>query len=67
MVEIRQLGLDGVLELIPKIHGDQRGFFSETWSRSALSEFFFSLSADLPSPKLWQGKEAESEKQQPFG
>ncbi|MBE7182775.1 MAG: dTDP-4-dehydrorhamnose 3,5-epimerase [Methylobacterium mesophilicum] len=32
-VEVRELGLDGVLEIKPKRHEDQRGFFSETWSQ----------------------------------
>lgn len=31
-MEIRSLGLDGVLELRPRRLGDARGFFSETWN-----------------------------------
>ena len=38
MLEARELGLDGVLEIRPKRFGDDRGFFSETWSRRAMSE-----------------------------
>ena len=38
MLEIRSLGLDGVYEVTPRRHGDQRGFFSETWRHSSLSE-----------------------------
>ena len=38
LVEIRPLGLDGVVELRPKKFGDDRGFFSEVWSQSALAE-----------------------------
>jgi dTDP-4-dehydrorhamnose 3,5-epimerase len=32
MVEVRPLGLDGVLEILPKKFGDERGFFSETYN-----------------------------------
>jgi dTDP-4-dehydrorhamnose 3,5-epimerase len=38
MLEVRELGLDGVVEIRPKKHGDARGFFSETWKRSAMAE-----------------------------
>jgi dTDP-4-dehydrorhamnose 3,5-epimerase len=38
MVSIRQLGLEGVLEIVPSKHGDSRGFFSETWNESVLSK-----------------------------
>lgn len=31
-IEIRSLGLDGVLEILPQRIGDERGFFSETWN-----------------------------------
>ena len=37
MVEVRRLGLDGVLEIVPKKFGDARGFFSETYNRDALA------------------------------
>ncbi len=37
MVEVRPLGLDGVLEILPKKFGDSRGFFSETYNREALA------------------------------
>jgi dTDP-4-dehydrorhamnose 3,5-epimerase len=32
MVEVRSLGLDGVLEIVPPKFGDDRGFFSETYN-----------------------------------
>lgn len=32
MSEIRQLALKGVVEIVPKRFGDERGFFSETYS-----------------------------------
>lgn len=32
MVEIRNLGLEGVLEIVPRKFGDDRGFFSETYN-----------------------------------
>ncbi|TPJ28384.1 dTDP-4-dehydrorhamnose 3,5-epimerase [Mesorhizobium sp. B2-7-2] len=38
MLEVRRLGLDGVLEIVPKRHGDARGFFSETWNAERFAE-----------------------------
>ncbi|MER8916553.1 dTDP-4-dehydrorhamnose 3,5-epimerase [Mesorhizobium sp. M0761] len=38
MLEVRQLGLDGVLEIVPKRHGDARGYFIETWNAEAFAE-----------------------------
>ena len=38
MLEIRPLGLDGVLEIVPKRHGDARGFFIETWNAESFAE-----------------------------
>jgi dTDP-4-dehydrorhamnose 3,5-epimerase len=32
-MQVNDLGLGGVLEIIPKKHGDARGFFSETYQR----------------------------------
>ncbi|MEM1365957.1 MAG: dTDP-4-dehydrorhamnose 3,5-epimerase [Pseudomonadota bacterium] len=37
-MEVRPLGLDGVYEILPKKHGDDRGFFSETYNQKALEE-----------------------------
>jgi dTDP-4-dehydrorhamnose 3,5-epimerase len=42
-MNIRQLELDGVLEMVPTKHGDERGFFSETWNRQALAEVCLDL------------------------
>jgi dTDP-4-dehydrorhamnose 3,5-epimerase len=36
MLDVRPLGLDGLYELRPARHGDDRGFFSEVWSRQAM-------------------------------
>jgi dTDP-4-dehydrorhamnose 3,5-epimerase len=36
MLEVRPLALDGVFEIRPKRFGDDRGFFSEIWSRERL-------------------------------
>ena len=36
MVEVRPLDLKGVLEIVPKRHGDERGFFSETYNQGSL-------------------------------
>ncbi len=38
-MKVRPLGLDGVLEIAPTQHEDERGFFSETYSRQSLSEY----------------------------
>lgn len=37
-MEIRPLGIDGVLEIVPKKFGDTRGFFSETYSAKRFAE-----------------------------
>lgn len=42
-LEIRELGLDGVLELRPARHEDSRGFFSETWNARLFREAGLSL------------------------
>lgn len=34
-MEVRPLALDGVLEIIPRRFGDDRGFFCETWNRKS--------------------------------
>lgn len=38
MIEIRPTGLDGVIEIVPKRHGDHRGWFSEVWNKAAWAE-----------------------------
>lgn len=42
-IEVRRLELDGLVELRPQRFGDERGFFSEVWSRSSLSDAGFDL------------------------
>lgn len=37
-MEIRSLGLDGVLEILPHKIGDDRGFFSETYNAKSFAE-----------------------------
>lgn len=37
MVEVRNLGLDGVFEIRPRKFADERGFFSETWNAVELA------------------------------
>ena len=37
MLGVRQLALDGVLEILPQKHGDARGFFCETWSKATFA------------------------------
>lgn len=38
MLDIRPLGLDGVLEIAPRKFGDERGFFSETYNARSFTE-----------------------------
>ncbi|MER9845655.1 dTDP-4-dehydrorhamnose 3,5-epimerase [Mesorhizobium australicum] len=38
MLEVRSLGIDGVLEIVPKRHGDARGFFMETYNAERFSQ-----------------------------
>ena len=38
MLEVRDLGLDGVREIVPKKHGDVRGFFSETYNSRTFAD-----------------------------
>jgi len=38
MLEVRPLGLEGVLEIRPLRLGDPRGFFSEVWSAERMAE-----------------------------
>lgn len=38
MVEVRETGLPGVLEILPRRIGDARGFFSEVWSEPRFRE-----------------------------
>lgn len=38
MLEVRPLGLDGVLEIVPRRHGDARGFFIETYNAQRFSD-----------------------------
>lgn len=38
MLEIRHLGLDGVIEILPQKIGDERGFFSETYNQQKLAK-----------------------------
>lgn len=37
-MQIRPLGLDGVIEISPRKFGDDRGFFSETYNAKSLAE-----------------------------
>ena len=44
MLEVRSLGIDGVLEIIPTRHGDARGFFVETYHAERFSQAGIGLS-----------------------
>ena len=37
-MRVNDLGLGGVLEIIPRKFGDARGFFSETWQRQRFAD-----------------------------
>ncbi|MBK1623179.1 dTDP-4-dehydrorhamnose 3,5-epimerase [Afifella marina DSM 2698] len=37
-MEVRPLGLEGVVEIVPKKFGDDRGFFSETYNADRFAE-----------------------------
>ncbi|BCG89501.1 dTDP-4-dehydrorhamnose 3,5-epimerase [Mesorhizobium sp. 113-3-9] len=37
-MEIRSLGIEGVLEIVPKRHGDARGFFMETYNAERFAQ-----------------------------
>lgn len=37
-MEVKSLGIEGVLEIIPKRHGDARGFFTETYNAERFSQ-----------------------------
>lgn len=37
-MQIEQTSLDGLVVLTPARHGDHRGFFSESWNKTAMSE-----------------------------
>lgn len=37
-MEVRPLGIEGVLEIVPKRHGDARGFFIETYNAERFSQ-----------------------------
>ena len=38
MIDVRRLELDGVLEIRPLRHSDERGFFSEVWNEEAFAK-----------------------------
>ena len=38
MLEVRAFEIAGLLELRPRLFGDDRGFFSETWNRARFAE-----------------------------
>ncbi|SFP04810.1 dTDP-4-dehydrorhamnose 3,5-epimerase [Mesorhizobium sp. NFR06] len=38
MLEVRTLDLEGVLEIVPKRHGDARGYFCETWNAERFAQ-----------------------------
>lgn len=38
MLEVKALDLEGVLEIVPKRHGDARGYFCETWNAERFAQ-----------------------------
>lgn len=43
MLEVRETGLPGVLEILPRRIGDDRGFFSEVWAEARFRDAGFDL------------------------
>ncbi len=43
MIEVVKLGLEGVVVIVPKKFGDERGFFSETWNSQVMADAGFDL------------------------
>lgn len=37
-MKVNRFAIDGPLEIAPRVFGDERGFFLETWSRAAFAE-----------------------------
>lgn len=37
-MKVEETSLDGVVQLTPKRHGDQRGWFSESWNQATLAD-----------------------------
>lgn len=42
-MDVRPLDIDGLYEITPVQHGDDRGFFSETWNRRSWSAVGFDI------------------------
>lgn len=43
MLDVRETGLPGVLEVLPRRIGDDRGFFSEVWTETRFREAGFDI------------------------
>lgn len=56
MLEVRELGLDGVLEIVPKQFGDSRGFFSETYNAERFAEHGITLEFVQDNHSLSRGE-----------
>jgi dTDP-4-dehydrorhamnose 3,5-epimerase len=55
-LQIRELGLPGVLEITPTRFGDERGFFSETYSEAAFQQSGLNLRFVQDNHSLSAGK-----------
>jgi dTDP-4-dehydrorhamnose 3,5-epimerase len=55
-MQVNDLGLGGVLEIIPKKFGDQRGFFSETYQRQRF------IDAGIPQDWIQDNQSYSAEK-----
>ena len=53
-MKVETTPLDGVLILTPRRHGDDRGYFSESWNRKTLTE------ADVHLPEFVQDNHSMS-------
>lgn len=56
MIEVKQTGLDGVVEILPRRIEDSRGFFSETYNRAAFEAAGISIDFVQDNFSLSRGK-----------
>jgi dTDP-4-dehydrorhamnose 3,5-epimerase len=48
-MQVEDLPLDGPLLLTPKVFGDERGYFLESWNRRSFAEALGTLEVELPN------------------
>ena len=53
-MKVEETRLEGVLLITPKVFGDSRGFFLETWSRDRYKEVGISLEFVQDNRSFWR-------------